>query len=81
MDLALNNLQRFICHETHPTNQPTKGKVEQSREKSSALPYIYVLAIERGAFWSPLTKAANFTFYLLITITAKLILIPSGGTC
>ena len=21
MDLALNNLQRLICHKTHPTNQ------------------------------------------------------------
>ena len=25
MDLALNNLQRLICHETQPTNQPTNG--------------------------------------------------------
>ena len=24
MDLALNNLQRLICNETQPTNQPTK---------------------------------------------------------
>ena len=23
MDLALNNLQRLICHETQTTNQPT----------------------------------------------------------
>ena len=23
MDLALNNLQRLICHKTHPDNQPT----------------------------------------------------------
>ena len=23
MDLALNNLQRLICHKTQPTNQPT----------------------------------------------------------
>ena len=22
MDLALNNLQRLICHETQPNNQP-----------------------------------------------------------
>ena len=22
MDLALNNLQRLICHKTQPTNQP-----------------------------------------------------------
>ena len=25
MDLALNNLQRLICHNNQPTNQPTKG--------------------------------------------------------
>ena len=24
MDLALNNLQRLICHKTQQTNQPTK---------------------------------------------------------
>ena len=31
-----------------------KGKVEQSREWSSALPYTScVVAIEKGAFWSP----------------------------
>ena len=29
-----------------------KGKVEQSRERSSALPYS-VIATEKGAFWSP----------------------------
>ena len=23
MDLALNNIQRLICHKTQPTNQPT----------------------------------------------------------
>ena len=23
MDFALNNLQRFVCHKTHPNNQPT----------------------------------------------------------
>ena len=25
MDLALNNLQRLICHKTQQTNQPTRG--------------------------------------------------------
>ena len=24
MDMALNNLQRLICHKTQPTNQPTR---------------------------------------------------------
>ena len=35
-----------------------KGKVEQSREWSSASP---VVAIEKGAFGSPSTMVANFT--------------------
>ena len=39
-----------------------KGKVEQSREWSSALPYnLGVVAIEKGAFGSPLSKVTNFT--------------------
>ena len=38
-----------------------KGKVEQSRERSCALPYTYVVPIEKGAFWSPSTTIANFT--------------------
>ena len=39
-----------------------KGKVEQSREWSSALPlYFGVVAIEKGAFGSPSTKVTNFT--------------------
>ena len=39
------------------------GKVEQSRERSSALPlHLGVVAIEKGAFWSPLTIVTNFTF-------------------
>ena len=40
-----------------------KGKAEQSRERSSALPYILsVVAIEKGAFGSPSTTVTNFTF-------------------
>ena len=46
-----------------------KGKLEQSLEWSGALPYTSELvAIEKGAFWSPSTTVANFTFYLYITI-------------
>ena len=41
-----------------------KGKVEQSREWSSILPYISVVAIEKGAFRSPSTKVANFIYFL-----------------
>ena len=42
-----------------------KGKVEQSRERSSAPPLHFgVVATEKGAFGSPSTKAANFTYLL-----------------
>ena len=44
-----------------------KGKLEQSRERSSAPPlHLGVVAIEKGTFWSPSTMVANFTFYLSI---------------
>ena len=40
-----------------------KGKVEQSWEWSSALPlHLGVVAIEKGAFGSPSTMVANFTY-------------------
>ena len=51
-----------------------KGKVEQSREGSRALTYtLGVVAIEKRAFGSPLTKGDNFTYLklfhlLLLTI-------------
>ena len=41
-----------------------KGKVEQSRERSSV--YLGVVAIEKGAFWLLSTKVANFTYFLLV---------------
>ena len=44
-----------------------KNKVEQSWEWSSALPYtLGVVAIKKGAFRSPSTKVANFTYLLMI---------------
>ena len=43
-----------------------KGKVEQSRELSSAPLHLGVVAIEKGAFGSPLTKVANFTTYIYL---------------
>ena len=46
-----------------------KGKVEQSREKSSALPY--TLVTEKGAFGSPSTMVTNF---ILLLILAALLL-------
>ena len=51
-----------------------KGKVEQSRERSSSPLHFGVLAIEKRAFWSPSTKVANFTF-LLISIVLCLHLV------
>ena len=42
-----------------------KGKVEQSRERSSAPLHLDVVAIEKGAFGSPSTMVANFTLLLL----------------
>ena len=44
-----------------------KSKVEQSRERSSALPlHLGVVAIEKGAFGSPSTMVANFYLQLII---------------
>ena len=31
MDLALNNLQRLICHKIQPTNQPTNQPTYESQ--------------------------------------------------
>ena len=52
LDTSLLNIQHYKAR--------IEGKVEQSRERSS-----YVVAIERGAFWSPSTTAANFTFFII----------------
>ena len=66
LDTSLLNAQKY--------KEGIKGKVEQCRKKSSALPY----TIEKGAFWSPSTTVANFTdiirrfqqlIYLLQTLT------------
>ena len=52
LDTALLNTQEYKVR--------IKGKVEQSRERSSAL-YTEV-AFEKGAFWSLSTTVANFTY-------------------
>ena len=39
-----------------------KGKVEYSREWNSAPLHLGVVTIEKGAFWSPSTAVANFTY-------------------
>ena len=55
LDTSLLNIQHYKVR--------IKGKVKQSRERSSALPlHFSVVAIEVGAFWSPSTTVANFTF-------------------
>ena len=50
-----------------------KGKVEQSREWSSALLHLGVVAIEKGAFGSPSTMVANFTLLIYIHTHLKYI--------
>ena len=43
-----------------------KGKVGQSWDRRSALPYNFgAVAIEKGAFGLPSTTVANFYFFLL----------------
>ena len=55
LDTSLFNTQKYKVR--------IKGKVEQSRERGSAFPN-NVVAIEKGAFWSPSTKVANFTYFI-----------------
>ena len=50
----------------------TKGKVEKSRERSSAIPIpLGVVAIEKGAFKSPSTTVANFTSLFTLYMRKK----------
>ena len=59
LDTSLLNTRQYKVH--------IKGKVEQSRERSSALTlHLGVASIEKGAFWSPSTKVANFTLHTYI---------------
>ena len=58
LDAILLNTQHYKVR--------NKGKVEPSRERSSALPlHLGVVAIQKGAFESPLTTVANFTYLFL----------------
>ena len=60
LDTSLLNTQQYKVR--------IKGKVELSRERSSALHYtLCVVAIEKGAFWSPSTMVANFTYFYSFT--------------
>ena len=55
LDTFLLNTQQYKVH--------IRGKVEQSRERSSALRlHLSVVAIGKGAFWSLSTMVVNFTY-------------------
>ena len=52
LDTSLHNTQHYKVR--------IKGKVEQSREISSTLlKHFGIVAIEKGAFWSPSTSVDN----------------------
>ena len=58
LDAALLNTQHYKVR--------IKGKVEKYRERSSALPlHLHVVANEKGAFGTPSTTVANFTFFYI----------------
>ena len=58
LDATLLNIQHYKVQ--------IKGKVEQSKENSSALPYTGVVANEKGAFRSQSpTTVTNFTYYYI----------------
>ena len=53
LDTSLLNTQQYKVR--------IKGKVEQSKERSSVPLHPSVVAIEKGAFWSTWITVANFT--------------------
>ena len=61
LDTSLLNTQQYKVR--------IKGKVEQSRERSSTL--LGVVPIEKGAFWSPSTNGRQLYFYINITFQFK----------
>ena len=69
LDTALLNTQLYKVR--------IKGKVEQSREWSSALPYTSV-AIEKGALGSPSTKVTDFTLLCIPQIKRVINLKPTS---
>ena len=57
LDASLLNTQHYKVR--------IKGKIEKSREKSSAFPlHLGVVAIEKWTFGSLSTTVANFTLYI-----------------
>ena len=45
-----------------------KGKVDQSWERRSTPFHLSVVAIEKGAFWSPSTKGRQLYLYKVTTV-------------
>ena len=64
LDTSLLNTQQYkVC---------MKGKVEQSRGKEWRPPlHLGVVAIEKGAFWSPLITVTNYSCLIIIIITTQ----------
>ena len=60
LDTSLLNTQHY--------NVRIKGQVGQSRERSSDPLHLSVVAIEKGALWSPSTTVANFTYIFQVRI-------------
>ena len=63
-DASLLNTQLY--------NVLIKGKVEQSRERSSPSLHLSVVAIEKEAFWSSSTKVTNFTLLICFSMINNL---------
>ena len=59
LDTSLHNTQQYKVR--------IKGKVEQSRERSTAPIQLSVVAMEKWAFWLPSTKVTNFTYIYIWT--------------
>ena len=69
MNLAINNLQRLICHKTHPTNQATRPLANTLlirpmarkclTESRSSLSFIKVLSIYLSLFTGGMSLPSN----------------------
>ena len=68
LDTSLLDTQQYKVH--------IKGKAEQSRERSSG-----VVAIEKGAFWSPSTTVANFTYCYMSVLMFACVYVSACVKC
>ena len=48
-----------------------KGTVEQSKERSSALVHLSIVAIEKEAFWSPSSTVKTLRYFYCLLILIK----------